>query len=707
MDAGGLALSADFSPGVSQAYWAWGYYGNDTFSISHTCRKAMAAQLERSNDKLELYLYQGSTTVTSDTNSTALCSLNLDANATANHPLISTGLDNVTQSFLRLESDGNLRGYAYTSSLGWHIAWELFNSSADGCLLPDQCGAYGLCVDPNFCNNCPIGDNGVALKSSNSGCSPNYKPTCNISSTYSTSLSTNGDQWEMLTISGVDYFATAYFNPASNITSKDACEQLCLNNCSCAAAFYHTSTASCFILEQLEGSLHHVSDVGKVAFLKLDPRDLLSNDSTNSSSRLSTKFQVIIGLVAGSAGSCLVVLIALKLCFIVRKKKADHSDSPTHNDASLEDHYIFELVGMMPTRFSYKELEVATHGFKEQLGHGGFGVVYKGVLPDGRAIAVKKLEGALQGHKEFHAEVAALGSIHHWHLVQLYGFCAEHVDRLLVYEYMTNGSLAQWLFSPPHSSNPILDWDTRSNIALGMAKGLSYLHTECKEKIIHLDIKPQNVLLDDKFVAKLADFGLSRFVSREETSVVTTMRGTPGYVAPEWLLDSSITEMSDVYSYGMVLLEIVSGRRNQISPDKLAVNSDSIEDYCYFPALALRMLKENRELELVDARLGEAFDKGEAQKMLRIALLCAQEDSTKRPSMPKVVQMLDKEYGEVPEPPLCQNLHVFLEAHFRLLRVSSPISSPASPNDKGIGSALLAPVDQNSYDFDYSLLSAR
>lgn len=691
MDASGMALYASLPD--PQVYWVWGYFGNDTFSITHTCNRLMAAKLELVNkSSLNLLMLQ-SDTFSSDTagnNYSAFCNLlKASTDQSQGHQLALDSLQDGQNSdlvFLRLTDDGNLEAHAYANLTGWYTLWELYSSPTNSCLLPDYCGTYGVCSEPGICSGCTIGDNGATLRSSQSGCSATHKPSCNSNSTV------NSSSWEMLSSSGIDYFAIDYADPTANLSSKEACAQLCMENCSCAAAFYHANTGSCFLLDQLEGSLRNVSDPNKVAFLKFDARDLIF-PAQNSSGRSGRS--LFIGLVVAISGSTVLVLIGVLTLLITGRKLANANLKYTDGQEDTEG---FDFSGMT-RRYSFKDLEKATQGFTEELGRGGFGVVYKGILQDGRAVAVKQLQGALQGHKEFHAEVATLGSIHHWHLVQLYGFCAEGSHRLLVYEYMANGSLARWLFSP--NNLPILSWEQRRSIALGVARGLSYLHSECKEKIIHFDVKPQNVLLDESFVAKLADFGLSRLVSRDQRGVVTTMRGTPGYVAPEWLLDSAITEKSDVYSFGMVLLELVSGKKNHYRG-----NSAQNEGLYYVPAKALRMVHEGREVELLDARLGEAFEEGEVRKMVRIGLLCVQEESTKRPTMQKVVQMLDGDSynnGELPSPPPMQNLHLVLEAHYKLMASSKTETTDEDDHDHD---PLLAQPDPNSYTLDYSQLNS-
>jgi serine/threonine protein kinase len=209
--------------------------------------------------------------------------------------------------------------------------------------------------------------------------------------------------------------------------------------------------------------------------------------------------------------------------------------------------------------FRYSSLVHATKKFSERLGGGGFGSVFKGVLGDQTMIAVKKLDGAHQGDKQFRAEVSSIGLIQHINLVKLIGFCCEGDKRLLVYEHMSKGSLDSHLCK---SNAPVINWSSRYKIAIEVARGLCYLHQSCRECIIHCDIKPENILLDASFIPKIADFGMAAIVGRDFSIVLTTFRGTAGYLAPEWLSGVAITPKVDVYRFGMVLLEIISGRRN-------------------------------------------------------------------------------------------------------------------------------------------------
>ncbi|XP_026422850.1 G-type lectin S-receptor-like serine/threonine-protein kinase At2g19130 isoform X1 [Papaver somniferum] len=301
--------------------------------------------------------------------------------------------------------------------------------------------------------------------------------------------------------------------------------------------------------------------------------------------------------------------------------------------------------------FTYRELQISTNDFSQKLGGGGFGSVFKGVLPDSSDIAVKKLEGVSQGDKQFRSEVITIGIIQHVNLVQLRGFCSEGAEKLLVYDFMPNGSLDSHLFH--QKSAEVLDWKTRYQIALGTARGLAYLHEKCRDCIIHCDIKPENILLDADYCPKVADFGLAKLFGRGFSQVLTTMRGTRGYLAPEWISGVAITPKADVYSYGKMLFEMISGKRNtgHIS------NDDKIS---YFPAWAATKMNEGDDIIfLVDNRLEGNADTLELTRACRVACWCIQDDETHRPSMGQVVQVLEG-ILEVNRPPTPKSLHLLV-----------------------------------------------
>ena len=283
------------------------------------------------------------------------------------------------------------------------------------------------------------------------------------------------------------------------------------------------------------------------------------------------------------------------------------------------------MVGRNLQIFTYNKLEEATNGFKDQLGRGAFGTVYKGVLnhENGNFIAVKKLDKMVkEGEQEFETEVKPIGRTNHKNLVQPLGFCNEGQNRLLVYEFMSNCSLATFL---------------------GTAKGLLYLHEECSTQIIQCDIRPQNILLDGFLTARISDFGLAKLLKTDKTQTMTAIRGTEGYVAPEWFKTVPITFKVDVYSFGIVLLELIFCRKNfepELEDEYQMVLAEWAYD-CYHKG-KLDLLLENDQ---------ETLNKMERlEKFVMIAIWCIQEDPSRRPTMKKVIQMLEGAI-QVPLPP--------------------------------------------------------
>jgi serine/threonine protein kinase len=298
--------------------------------------------------------------------------------------------------------------------------------------------------------------------------------------------------------------------------------------------------------------------------------------------------------------------------------------------------------------FSFPQMKSATKSFYEILGEGGFGCVFKGELPGSVVVAVKKLKGLRQGEKQFRAEVQTIGVIQHKNLIRLLGFCADGNNRLLVYEYMEKGSLNSHLFSTNSSK---LSWELRYLIALGTARGLAYLHEGCQDCIIHCDMKPDNVLLDAEFCPKIADFGMAKLIGRDFSRALTTMRGTIGYLAPEWISGLPITHKADVYSYGMMLLEIITGRRN----------AEKIKEgkFTYFPIFAAVKVNEGDVMCLLDRRLEGDADVEQLTRACRIACWCIQDAEDHRPMMGQVVQMLEDALG-VDVPPIPRSLQNFV-----------------------------------------------
>nr|CAB3451890.1 unnamed protein product [Digitaria exilis]CAB3455650.1 unnamed protein product [Digitaria exilis] len=298
-------------------------------------------------------------------------------------------------------------------------------------------------------------------------------------------------------------------------------------------------------------------------------------------------------------------------------------------------------VGLDTTAFSYEELVAATGGFSEAnlLGQGGFGYVHRGVLPgSGKEVAVKQLKaGSGQGEREFQAEVDTISRVHHRHLVALVGYCIDGARRLLVYEFVPNSTLEHHLHG---KGRPVMEWTMRLRIALGAAKGFAYLHEECEPRIIHRDIKSANILLDNDFEAMVADFGLAKLTSVNHTHVSTRVMGTFGYLAPEYASSGKLTEKSDVFSFGVMLLELLTGRR---PGDRSSYGQDGLVDWAR-QALP-RALADGNYDELVDPRLDGDFDPTEAARLVACAAASVRHAARRRPKMSQIVMALQ---GEMP-----------------------------------------------------------
>ncbi|KAF8027559.1 hypothetical protein BT93_E0461 [Corymbia citriodora subsp. variegata] len=287
--------------------------------------------------------------------------------------------------------------------------------------------------------------------------------------------------------------------------------------------------------------------------------------------------------------------------------------------------------------FTYEEIKRATDGFSNLnlLGQGGFGYVHKGVLSSGKVVAVKQLKaGSGQGEREFQAEVDIISRIHHRHLVSLVGYCISGAQRILVYEFVPNGTLEFHLHG---KDRPTMAWPTRTKIALGSARGLAYLHEDCNPKIIHRDIKASNILLDFNFEAKVADFGLAKIAFDTDTHVSTRVMGTFGYLAPEYASSGKLTDKSDVYSFGVVLLELITGRR-PIDKTRPFVE-DSMVDWAR--PLLTQALEDGKFDVIVDPKLHKDYDTEDMTRMIACAAACVRHSARHRPRMTQVVRALE------------------------------------------------------------------
>ncbi|XP_077226811.1 rust resistance kinase Lr10-like [Tasmannia lanceolata] len=301
-------------------------------------------------------------------------------------------------------------------------------------------------------------------------------------------------------------------------------------------------------------------------------------------------------------------------------------------DEKIED-FLCAYKSHMPMRYSFWDIRKMTDGFKEKLGKGGFGSVFKGKLPNGHLVAVKMLDKSQGDGQDFINEVATIGRIHHVNVVQLIGFFAVRSKRALIYDFMPNGSLDKYVFSQQGKSHS-LNWEKMHEIALGIARGIEYLHRGCEMRILHFDIKPHNILLDDNFVPKVSDFGLAKLYPADESIVSTTFfRGTIGYIAPELFYRNAggVSHKSDVYSFGMLLMDM-AGRRNNMGA--LMENASNF----YFPSWIYDQVDQGGDMGMSDVTEDEMEI---AKKLIMVALWCIQMNPSDRPSMGKVVEMLE------------------------------------------------------------------
>jgi hypothetical protein len=503
--------------------------------------------------------------------------------------------------------------------------WTLVSARPkDQCVVYAVCGPFTICTDNMVPHcNCMEGFTITSpkdweLEDRTGGCSRNTPLYC----VSNKSISHTTDKF---------YPVPCVMLP-QNVPEAEAaanssdCAQVCLNSCSCTA--YSFSDGRCSIMHNE----------------LLNIRQLTCSGSTNSTEetiyiRLSSKeFNILrknrkeffIGVATGISAIGLFALIILVMIWKNKRK----------------NYGVQGCNGI--TAFGYTDLQHATNKFKHKLGGGSFGSVFKGLIDGSTAIAVKKLENAYQGEKQFRAEVSSIGAIHHINLVKLVGFCCEGSKRLLVYELMSNRSLDVHLFQ---INSKMLNWTARYQIALGVARGLAYLHSSCRDCIIHCDIKPENILLDASFIPKIADFGMSKILGRNFSRVLTTMRGTAGYLAPEWIAGVAITSKVDVYSYGMVLLEIISRRRNSCAPCSSSGNLG-----VYFPVHAAHKLLEGKVESLVDQMLHGDVNLDEAELACKVACWCIQDNEFDRPTMGEVVHILEGQVkiGMPPIPKLLQ-----------------------------------------------------
>jgi hypothetical protein len=508
----------------------------------------------------------------------------------------------------KIDYSGRLEQYTWSpQAQNWNKFWL---QPENVCLVYGFCGSFSVCSDGNLQHcECLSGFRPVEDEDYSKGCSRE-------------SLCNENDGFEK--VGFVDFEGANHFQMVQT-TNLEVCENVCLKTCSCIGFYFYERENMCNILY---GSLFNLRNLTSESTNKVLYVRVQRGEKVKRRKRLDN---LVLGVVM-VVGSILILGLTLVLLLVLLRRRRKKRD-------------------LNVVVFSYKELHEVTKGFSQRLGHGGFGTVFQGELLDSTLVAVKRLERPGHGQKEFLAEVCTIGKIQHVNVVRLRGFCSEQSHRLLVYDYMSNGPLSYYL---KQEGSPSLSWDIRFRIAVGTARGIAYLHEECRDCIIHCDIKPENILLDSDFTAKVSDFGLAKLIGREFSRVSATTRGTRGYVAPEWISGLAITTKADVYSFGMTLLELIRGRRNVEAPTSSGVKEEKL----FFPPWAAQHIIEGNVVAVVDDRLGNAYDIKEVERVACVAIWCIQDDESMRPTMGKVVKMLEGlvEVTAPPPPRLLQAL---------------------------------------------------
>ncbi|KAF8392466.1 hypothetical protein HHK36_022808 [Tetracentron sinense] len=528
-----------------------------------------------------------------------------------------------------IEDSGNFQQYIYPKQNGskWESVWKAIT---EPCFVNAVCGVYGFCTSPdNQTARCDCLEGFSPLDPSNpsKGCSPQapierceeYDPM----------------NYKVVVLNDSD-FLNDVFTDLERIHNSDleSCMKALHEDCYTIAATFNNT--DCLTKRMPFLNARHSLPSTKIikALIKVPTG---TNREKSGGKKISrSHFLLQVGISMSSLLALLFAAIAIYYHPAVQRYR---SRKPSPNADTME---------ISLRTFSFQELSEATNGFSNSLGRGAFGTVYGGVLclEDKQIeIAVKKLEKVIeQGEKEFMTEVRVIGQTHHKNLVRLLGFCNDGSHRLLVYDLMKNGSLSSFLFKEEERPS----WDHRVEILLGIARGLLYLHEECETQIIHCDIKPQNVLLDNHNTAKIADFGLAKLLMKDQTRTSTNIRGTMGYMAPEWLKNAPVTAKVDIYSFGVLLLEIICCRRH-IELNRIEEESDGDDLILTDWVISCVRLGKLEMVVKYDTEVLSNYKRFE--RMAMVGLWCVHPDPILRPSMKKVIQMLEGTI-EVGVPPL-------------------------------------------------------
>lgn len=554
--------------------------------------------------------------------------------------LVFTGANESLLSHYELSYEGIIaQKWWDDGSKKWGITWKAPETECD---IYGTCGEFGIC-NPETSPLCsclkgfePKNEEEWKRGNWTNGCVRKKQLQCGVQ---------GGEEDGFLRLQKMKVPDNAEWTVGLNI---DQCRSKCFSSCSCLAYAYDTGIA-CMTWSRSLFDIAALDPGGADLYLRLAQSEL-------GNSKTKRRAVIAVAVIFGSAAVAAIILSLWKWRARPKSRlppnRHTRSQFPSGNKIETKKatpvQHLFEQKTQAISEdlqlLTFEKLAKATNNFHEsnKLGTGGFGQVYKGKLEDGQAIAVKRLSRTSgQGVEEFMNEVAVISKLQHRNLVKLLGCCAEGEEKMLIYEYMPNKSLDAFLFDP--AKRKTLDWEKRFNIIEGICRGLVYLHRDSRLRIIHRDLKASNILLDQHLIPKISDFGMARiFGCNQDQANTQRVVGTYGYMSPEYAMEGQFSEKSDVFSFGVLLLEIVSGKKNSSFWYQ--------ESFLSLLGYTWKLWNEDNIESLIDAPISGTTFQGEIVRCIHVGLLCAQEFAKDRPSISTVMSMIVSEIVDLPAP---------------------------------------------------------